>query len=158
MWTNVHLLHYRMYTNTCNCTGSGSNMTTVSNQINPGKVIEGTIPVLPHIILDGHGITGLPGQELFSVSCKKHTSYWLTMTWGLKSTVWLRSCISFLLESWPKLSFNPNCTGLFRSPKGPIAAKFGTHLRNCAKRKISVLFFFKTAYFISYDNLCKLYA
>ena len=40
-----------------------------------------------------------------------------------------------------------------------IAAKFGTHLRNCAKRKTSVLFFFsKIANFISYDNLCKLYA
>ena len=71
---------------------------------------------------------------------------------------------------------NPKCTGLFctmiilggggaleaplqiSAPKGPIAAKFGTHLRNCAKSKTSVLFFSKTAYFISYDNLCKLYA
>ena len=42
-------------------------------------------------------------------------------------------------------------------PFGPIAAKFGTDLSNCAKRKTSVLFFSKTAHFISY-NLCKLYA
>ena len=53
---------------------------------------------------------------------------------------------------------NPNYTGIFctmiilggggwvlggplqiSAPKGPIAAKFGTHLRNCAKRKTSVI-------------------
>ena len=74
------------------------------------------------------------------------------------------------------LTFNPNCTGLFcamkilggggglggplqmSAPKGPIAAKYGTHLRNCAKRKTLALFFSKIAHFISYDNLCKLYA
>ena len=54
--------------------------------------------------------------------------------------------------------FNLNCTGLFctmiilggggprrptlqtSAPKGPIVAKFGTRLRNCAKRKTCVIF------------------
>ena len=52
------------------------------------------------------------------------------------------------------LNLNPNCTGLVCTMiilggglGGPPsdAAKFGMHLRNCAKRKILVLFFSKTA-------------
>ena len=44
----------------------------------------------------------------------------------------------YIQNSYP---FNPNCTGLFCAmKKGPIAAKYGAHLRNCIKRMTSVLF------------------
>ena len=72
------------------------------------------------------------------------------------------------------LFINTNCTGLFctmiilggggggssEAPfrSRPLAAKFGTRLKNCAERNTSVLFLSKTAHFICYDNLCKLYA
>ena len=74
------------------------------------------------------------------------------------------------------MTFNPNCTGLFRSMKilggggaseappsdlGPKGADrreiWHAPQKLCTEKDLGFIFS-KTAYFISYDNLCKLYA